>query len=386
VQRDDDRDRAIDRALRESLRARVTASRDTHAGEHIDGERLAAWTEGALRPDEAAIIERHLADCGQCQQLLVVFARTSPPPIASEPLWRRWRLQWLVPIATAATALAIWVAAPRPQPAPTALTALPAAAPTGERESAQNSTAAPPPPPATAPDQSRDKALSRVLSPTDSFARKETLERFEEPKERANASAKPDATRVPAAPQPQSAAATLSQNAAQTADATISLEANARARDEKPARGLAETVPTRPTPPPAAVAAGRGARSDVAAFTARQAVNAVEIASPNAAMRWLFEGRQVLHSTNAGTTWQTATLPTTNVLTAGMSPAPSICWIVGRAGTVLVTSDGLRFTRVAFPEPIDLVSVTATDDRHAIVTSADGRTFRTEDQGANWTR
>src|SRR5262245_12330959 len=74
VQRDDDRDRAIDRALRDSHGARLTGSRGALADEHIDGERLAAWSEGSLRPDEATIIERHLADCSQCQQLLAVFA------------------------------------------------------------------------------------------------------------------------------------------------------------------------------------------------------------------------------------------------------------------------------------------------------------------------
>jgi len=390
VQRDDDRDRAIDRALRESLGARVTALPEMHAGEHLDGERLAAWSDGSLRPDEATMIERHLADCAHCQQLLAVFARTSPPQVTSEPLWRRWRLQWLVPIATAATAVAIWVAAPRPQPAPAAL---PTAAQTGERETAQTQhrIAAPAEPAPPAPsDQPREKALARVLrSPTDALAKKETLERREEPKERADESAKPSASPVPAAPQLRGVT-TASENAAQTADAAPTVQGNARARDEKPARSLAEAVPTRPTPPaaPAAGAAGRSARDDVVAFSSRRTATPVEIASPNASTRWrIVGGSQVERSTNAGADWQATTpLPATGVLTTGMSPSASVCWIVGRAGIVLVTSDGLRFTRVAFPEPIDLVSVTATDDRHATVMSAGGRMFRTEDQGANWTR
>ena len=250
MQRDDDRDRAIDRALRESLGARVTALPEMHAGEHLDGERLAAWSDGSLRPDEATMIERHLADCAHCQQLLAVFARTSPPQVTSEPLWRRWRLQWLVPIATAATAVAIWVAAPRPQPAPAAP---PTAAQTGERETAQTQhrIAAPAEPAPPAPsDQPREKALARVLrSPTDALAKKETLERREEPKERADESAKPSASPVPAAPQLRGVT-TASENAAQTADAAPTVQGNARARDEKPAPSLAGAVPTRPTPQP----------------------------------------------------------------------------------------------------------------------------------------
>ena len=48
-----------------------------------------------------------------------------------------------------------------------------------------------------------------------------------------------------------------------------------------------------------------------------------------------------------------------------------------------MTTDGLRFTRVNPPAATDLVSVAATDARSATVTAADGRRFRTADQGAN---
>jgi photosystem II stability/assembly factor-like uncharacterized protein len=96
-------------------------------------------------------------------------------------------------------------------------------------------------------------------------------------------------------------------------------------------------------------------------------------------------GRRVERSTN-GTQWETASLSAPGVLTTGVSPAPSIAWIVGRSGAVYVTTDGLRFVRVTFPESIDLVSVTATDARHATVMAADGRSFRTEDGGVTWIR
>jgi photosystem II stability/assembly factor-like uncharacterized protein len=57
-----------------------------------------------------------------------------------------------------------------------------------------------------------------------------------------------------------------------------------------------------------------------------------------------------------------------------------------RHGTVVLTTDGTQFTRLPFPDAVDLVSISATDDRHATVMSADGRTFRTDDQGKSWTR
>jgi photosystem II stability/assembly factor-like uncharacterized protein len=59
---------------------------------------------------------------------------------------------------------------------------------------------------------------------------------------------------------------------------------------------------------------------------------------------------------------------------------------VGRTGAIYVTSDGLRFIRIPFPERTDFVSIQATDDRHATVITIDGRTFRTDDQGVTWVR
>jgi photosystem II stability/assembly factor-like uncharacterized protein len=58
--------------------------------------------------------------------------------------------------------------------------------------------------------------------------------------------------------------------------------------------------------------------------------------------------------------------------------------VVGRAGTVLLTTDGRRFRRIPFPASADLVSVRATDARSATVVGTDGRTFTTADGGATW--
>jgi photosystem II stability/assembly factor-like uncharacterized protein len=73
-------------------------------------------------------------------------------------------------------------------------------------------------------------------------------------------------------------------------------------------------------------------------------------------------------------------------LTIGAAPSSSVCWIVGRRGAVFLTTDGTRFRRLPFPETIDLVSVAATGDRIATITSADGRSWQTTDQGATWAR
>ena len=63
-----------------------------------------------------------------------------------------------------------------------------------------------------------------------------------------------------------------------------------------------------------------------------------------------------------------------------------MCWLVGRTGAIYVTTDGLRFIRVPFRERTDFVSIQATDGRRATVVTIDGRTMRTDDQGATWIR
>jgi photosystem II stability/assembly factor-like uncharacterized protein len=63
-----------------------------------------------------------------------------------------------------------------------------------------------------------------------------------------------------------------------------------------------------------------------------------------------------------------------------------VCWLVGRAGTVLLSTDGRSWQRLAFPEAVNLVSVTATDTKTATVTASDGRRFSTTDGGVTWAR
>ena len=71
-------------------------------------------------------------------------------------------------------------------------------------------------------------------------------------------------------------------------------------------------------------------------------------------------------------------------ITAGAAPLGSTCWLVGRDAAVFSTTNGVLFTRVPFPEPVDLIGVRATAALRATVTTADGRTFTTTDGGLSW--
>jgi photosystem II stability/assembly factor-like uncharacterized protein len=69
---------------------------------------------------------------------------------------------------------------------------------------------------------------------------------------------------------------------------------------------------------------------------------------------------------------------------AGSAPSPSVCWLVGRAGLVLLTVDGSNFGRVRFPVSVDLIAVRTPSANQAIVTASDGRVFVTLDAGQTW--
>jgi photosystem II stability/assembly factor-like uncharacterized protein len=92
----------------------------------------------------------------------------------------------------------------------------------------------------------------------------------------------------------------------------------------------------------------------------------------------------VQRSADGGATWRTENAGAADTLTAGASPSPSVCWLIGRSGTVLLSTDGRSWRRLAFPEEVDLRSITATDSENATVTTADGRVFATTDGGQTW--
>jgi photosystem II stability/assembly factor-like uncharacterized protein len=110
----------------------------------------------------------------------------------------------------------------------------------------------------------------------------------------------------------------------------------------------------------------------------------IQIISPNRLVRWRATGGFVERSTDGGTTWTATSAQLPVDLTAGVSPAPSVVWLVGSAGTVLLSTDGMQFRVVPFPERIDLTAVRATDARTATVTTSDRRTFATADGGVIW--
>ncbi len=90
-------------------------------------------------------------------------------------------------------------------------------------------------------------------------------------------------------------------------------------------------------------------------------------------------------SSDGGATW-TRVFTSGSELTAASTPSATVCWIVGRSGIVLRTTDGRGFERVAFPETTDLTAFQAADGLSASVSATDGRMLQTTDGGTTWTR
>jgi hypothetical protein len=332
---------------------------------HLDPERLAAFMEGSVTSRERAQIERHAADCPDCMQQLAVMARTAgigaAPALA--PAVARF-MRWAVPAAVAATALAVWVNvddAPRERPAP--VTSQRPAAPQVAEKDARGS---------DVPAEERAAAVAPLTRPAEE-AKQVPLEPMM-PRRRADGVGTAKATEAPLpardAPAELAGAAAANTDAYATGAAAASSPAPPVAAPLEGPQPLAETVQTE--------------RRESAARSFADASAPIEIRSPDTARRWRVRGRVLERSLDGGRTWQVRSPALTVDALAGSAPSADVAWLVGRAGTVLRTTDGQQWARVPFPDTADLTAILAVSALEATVTTADGRRFRTRDGGLTW--
>ncbi len=340
--------------------------------EHLDAELVAAWADGSLDPQARAAAEAHAADCMRCQAMLAAMVRTEPA--AAEPArgWLDARVRWLVPLATAAAAVMLWVGLSRdllaPGSPPQVLTQM-------EKQTEPNVGRAPAPAPLP---QAQPTEASKRVEP-DPATRQRAV---------ASPPAPPARTQAPPVPEKPAAAD----------ESVVALDAVRRERTSArpaltPPPAATVTPPAAATPPQAPPGTGvapsaAGERTDVrtrARFGQQSATALREVASPDPTVRWRVGAGGAIHrSTDAGKTWVPHESGVTLELFSASAPSRDVCWIVGRSGVVLLTTDGATWRRLTFPEPADLRAVVATDARTAAVTTRDGRVFRTFDGGFTW--
>ena len=273
-----DRDGAIDEMLRTTLGA--DAARATVSDECLDAETIAAWSDGALPAAGAARIETHLSQCSHCQALLAALVRSTPPTPASRSIWQRWQLRWVVPIAAAASALALWIAVPTDKrevaPRPATLD-----------DSRQSAAPSSPAPPAGVAEQERNAVSPNLEKRADQFARQAAR---------------------PTAPTPAADSAAAAAPSARDRNAT-----GVASSEEK--ADVPSAAPTAPQP----------LRRELSAEQQTQA--AIEAVSPDVAIRWrirlrqgsggqVVDGPRIERSTDSGANWEAVVFPEATALVA----------------------------------------------------------------------
>jgi hypothetical protein len=109
------------------------------------------------------------------------------------------------------------------------------------------------------------------------------------------------------------------------------------------------------------------------------------IQTPNPVVQYRIPGAGLVErSDDGGATWQTQRVKASTQILAGAAPSVNVCWLVGRGGVILMTSDGKKWRRIQSPAVVDFVDVTASDASFATVTAEDGRKFSTQDSGKTW--
>jgi hypothetical protein len=348
-------------------------------------------------------------------------AEPAAPTAPARPGKKKWgpgrylSWNWLAPLAAAAVAAAFWLII-RPASESPVRVAQESPAPSGEM-----ARKAPAPPPNAsvqngalpAPSASRKR---RVQAPTSSLgAVTET-----QPSQRAKVASGPprlgtkpslaDATgregaqaqatpsqingigAAPAAARPEEKELTEQERAAQKKEAARGFIAGAAEsksgalRDEadKKAAGELANAPPRAGAPGAAEQRSQAGTVIVSSAANYKLAPAV-IASARGWVMWRV-GTQgsIERSLNAGRTWQAQASDVDADLVAGSAPSDTVCWVVGRAGTILRTTDGEHWKKIPSPAMLDWTSVKAQDALRAEVSAGRKQIYFTTDGGETW--
>ena len=112
-----------------------------------------------------------------------------------------------------------------------------------------------------------------------------------------------------------------------------------------------------------------------------------QVSAPGSITLWRFgPAGTIERSRDSGHSWQPQASPVTTELLSGSAPAENVCWIVGRSGTILRTTDGEKWEKVHSPAEKDWLAVVASSTRTATITSQDSQRYSTADGGRTWRR
>jgi hypothetical protein len=347
-----------------------------------------------------------------------VAARSEPAQEVAPKPWRLLDWRWLVPAVAAAAAVALWIAV---RPVPPRSTGIEITR--NDKAITLPSTPAQITPGAPAP--SSEAAAPKKEAPLAAKPRLDRLvakngavggltgtdERAKSPEPAAKLAAATPATPPPAAPSLEGRAVAGIVDRAQEADRVAQNEPKQKAAQvqEKPTgpSGQAQSVSELAVATSAAKKADDQKKTPSAiAGSAQSALmnkrqreqaklmespyefstpRIVLVATQNRSVMWRIGAAGLIeHSADGGAIWQAQASNVEAELLAGSAPTEKICWVVGRAGTIVRTTDGEHWEKIAPPAPLDYVGVTASDALRAVVLAEGGKRFRTADGGRTW--
>jgi len=385
----------MDKALRRSMSESLDAAGKTCP----DPSLLAAYFDRELSSKEAAHWEAHFSVCARCQEQLAILARTEPAVaearVAGERAgWRQvWRLRWLAPLATAAAAVTLWVVI---RPEPPTIPAAPATVASRQVAPATEPPAAAKPAAeadtvAKVPKAERANLADKRSVPEKAAAAPTTVQQVTRAPQVEIASAEKKDAESLAAQAPADAASRDRAQAVVLAEAAqdemkAQRRADAAAAPAEGTRSKMAAAELQKAAPPAATEKGRESRpqAEAVGMMALRAPQGVAV-SPEGNVVWRFGPKGLIEkSTDAGKTWNRQKSPVTVDLVTGSPPSEKVCWAVGASGTVLRTTDGELWEKLASPTTENLIFVTARDALNASITSNSGKTFVTTDGGKTW--
>lgn len=412
------RDDAIAKLASEKLRARAASP----GAACPEAEILAAYVERTLAPKERTRWEEHFAACARCQESIAQLVRLSEAdePAGAQALRparaRRFpalRWAWAAPMLLVLLVAGLWytgefketikpgsetaVQSPAP-PVPAAEKQQPAEQATGEkaaspaqtqkaraetamnvrRERAPQQASIPRAPAANAPAREVPSPAKNAIAAGGEISRpREEMAGAASqpsPSPEARFQAAPPAATDQLAEQSQGAMMTLQKRAPQALGRQSEAGAAAQetAAKARPMTALSENL-----------VRGQAASGFHYASVAPGAEG--KLARKSVAGPWRVGPRGLIQKEDPNGNWITQPSGVTTDLLAAAFPNSEAGWVVGKAGTILRTTDGGNtWQKVSSPTDEDVVSVAATSADSAKVSTRSGQSYSTSDGGKTW--
>src|SRR6202166_2146520 len=480
----EDRERKFEQALQRHLRRDAAGARNeadaqavpdeaVGAVECLDAATLAAFHEGTLAGSEIVVVKEHVANCSQCQKILMQLEATDEIPLpaeAGEDLKMRESvlstgglyvdyaarqtpnltvagqptpalkaphdistgrgfkaLRWAAPAGAIAAGLLIWIVVRDNKAQNTHLENVQVA----QQQSTEERPTMPRPLPASPAPEPTTKITQLNEKRKDDSTAKRPAKESGDLRARQNTSSAASANEKGAAPSVASPLGNVRQLPSNSRDYS-SLETT----ENKPPKIMprqadvsAAAASPAPAHPDDARAKSAAPVSEGAQTDAKQSANATQTFGPhpngnggiellqtqrmvvddkldppaalkkvgledpkiilasNATVQWrLLSVGRIEQSVDNGITWMPQKSGVKAELLAGSAPSEAVCWIVGRGGTILRTTDGGgHWSKVVSPMGGDVAGIQAVDAMTAEIFDAKKSSrFVTRDGGATW--